>query len=362
MELHQTIADSNSKVFIGQLKLESGVVLDGVELAYERKGPLDAPVILVCHALTGNQFAIGTKEEPGWWSGLIGEGKAVDTKKYQVISFNVLGGCNGSTGPLSLCPKKQEPYRGSFPYITIRDMVRSQQKALQVLGIDSLKAVMGGSLGGMQVLEWGVMYPDKMEHLLVLAATPVFSDYGIAFNQIGITAIENDPNWKNGNYSSSEDVKGFHVARMAGMVTYRSSILFSKRFERRLQSFDSEIPHYEVESYLQYQGEKLARRFDVNSYLTLLRAMNSHDIGRERGGFRQAAGNYKAHVSVFTFQYDLIYPADQMKEFVEAVPHGDYFYIPTEFGHDGFLVEFSKWGSLLQEQLDTKTKIESGRN
>lgn len=333
-------------VRIGNMKLENGEVLN-VELAYERSGPEDAPVILVCHALTGNQFTIGTENEPGWWSGLIGKGKYIDTNQWQVITFNVLGGCDGSTGPLSIQPETHDPYRSAFPAITVRDMVHAQRRALDQLGIQTLKAVIGGSLGGMQVLEWGVSYPNDMEQLFVLASTPFLSDYGIAFNRIGIAAIEGDPNFKNGYYQSSREVKGFEVARMAGMVTYRSPKLFSQRFNRKSQSAN----FYSVESYLHYQGEKLAKRFDVNSYLILLKAMNSHDIGRGRGGVKQAASTIKAHVTGIGFEHDLIYPSEEIQAFIETLQKGDFYKVPTDFGHDGFLVEFEKWGYLIQHQL-----------
>jgi homoserine O-acetyltransferase/O-succinyltransferase len=330
------------------IDIQGGVMHLDVELAYERRGPLDAPVILVCHALTGNQFSIGTEDDPGWWSGLIGSGKYIDTDYWQVITFNVLGGCNGSSGPMSINPETSEPYRSTFPAITIRDMVHAQRQALKQLGIRKLQAVIGGSLGGMQVLEWGLLYPNDMEQLFVLAATPYLSDYGIAFNRIGIAAIEGDPNFKNGHYHSTHEVKGFDVARMAGMVTYRSPKLFSKRFNREKTD---EHDLYAVESYLHYQGEKLAQRFDVNSYLVLLKAMNSHDIGFARGGWKNAASSIKAHVTAIAFQHDLIYPSDQIEEFIKEVQNGDYFYVPTDYGHDGFLVEFEKWGHYIQNQL-----------
>ncbi|PKR86244.1 homoserine O-acetyltransferase MetX [Heyndrickxia camelliae] len=334
-------------VRIGSMKLENGEFLN-IELAYERCGPEDAPVILVCHALTGNQFTIGTEREPGWWSGLIGYRKYIDINQWQVITFNVLGGCDGSTGPLSIQPDSQEPYRSEFPSITIRDMVHAERLALNQLGIQKLKAVIGGSLGGMQVLEWGVMYPDDVEQLFVLASTPFLSDYGIAFNRIGIAAIEGDPNFKNGYYQFSHEVKGFEVARMVGMVTYRSPKLFSQRFNRKSQSDN----FYSVESYLHYQGEKLAKRFDVNSYLVLLKAMNSHDIGRGRGGITKAASTIKAHVTGIGFEHDLIYPCEDIEAFIEAVEKGDFYKVPTDFGHDGFLVEFEKWGYLIQHALE----------
>lgn len=326
-------------VSIGSLTLESTEVLHDVELAYERCGKEGAPAILVCHALTGDQFAVGTAENPGWWSGLIGPGKAVDTDVFQVITFNVLGGCHGSTGPTSINPETGEPYRASFPLLTIRDMVRAEYAALKELGITHLTAVLGGSLGGMKALEWGHLYPDFVDGILPLAVTPAYSDYGVAFNWIGIQSIENDVLFEGGNYADSSDLKGFELARMAAMVTYRSGNLFDQRFRRSTKE-----GQFQVESYLDYQGQKLAKRFDANSYLTLLKAMNTHDVSRE-----------KIDVEIFTlsFTYDLLYPSEQMIPWLKSMPNASWEIIETQFGHDGFLVEFEKWGEYIQKKLNS---------
>lgn len=350
------------KVEIGTLVLESGKKIPHAELAYERRGPLDAPVLLICHALTGSQYAVGTDQEPGWWGGLIGRGRPVDTEKYQVITFNVIGGCYGSTGPQSMNPETSKPYRMDFPAITIRDMVHAERKALDKLGIGKFKAVIGGSLGGMQALEWGLLYPDDMEQIFVLASTPYYSDYGIAFNEIGIAAIENDPAWKNGHYRSSAEVKGLEIARMAGMVTYRSAALFKNRFGRAVKETKNGVSVFETASYLRYQGKKLSARFDANSYLYLLRAMNTHDIGVGRGGWKKAAARYKAEVFAYSFEHDLLFPPEEIETFARTVKHGEYFFIPTEYGHDGFLVEFEKWGHLITRALEKKDKILVGRS
>nr|WP_174497429.1 homoserine O-acetyltransferase [Salirhabdus euzebyi] len=339
-------------VSIGSLCLESGEIIENAVLAFERVGPLNAPVVLVCHALTGDQFAVGTEEKPGWWRGLIGANQAVDTEQFQVITFNILGGCNGSTGPLAVNKNTSKPYRSTFPHVTVRDMVNAQRKALNQLGIDHLYAVMGGSLGGMQVLEWGIMYPKDMKKLFVFAATPFLTDYGIAFNRIGIEAIENDPNWKQGEYSSAQDIKGFEIARMIGMITYRSPSLFTERFARTKCHQNGKNPLYEVESYLRHQGEKLTSRFDANSYLTLLYTMNGHDIGRNRNGWESASNLYEAEIIAFSYENDLIYTPELMSTFVSKVSKSHYYRIPTKFGHDGFLVEFNKWGYFVKEHLE----------
>jgi homoserine O-acetyltransferase/O-succinyltransferase len=325
-------------VSIGSLALESSKILHGVTLAYEQVGSKDAPAILVCHALTGDQYSVGTEEKPGWWSGLIGPGKAVDTNVFQVITFNVLGGCNGSTGPQSANPETGEPYRASFPLLTIRDMVRAEHAALKKMGINHLAAVIGGSLGGMKTLEWGCLYPHFVDVIFPLAVTPAYSDYGVAFNHIGIQAIESDAGFNEGNYADSAALKGFQIARMAGMVTYRSGNLFNGRFARTREG-----KQFNVESYLSYQGEKLAKRFDANSYLTLLKAMNTHDIG-----------NAKIETEIFSlsFTHDLLYPQDLMVPWLRKMPNASWELVETEFGHDGFLVEFENWGRHIQQKLN----------
>ncbi|HSJ38172.1 MAG TPA: homoserine O-acetyltransferase [Planococcus sp. (in: firmicutes)] len=334
-------------VAIGNLALESGKVLEGVELAYERSGNPKDPAILICHALTGDQYAVGTSGNPGWWSGLAGSEKALDTDKLQVVSFNVLGGCNGSTGPLSINPSTGTPYRSDFPLLTIKDMVHAEYRALKILGIEKLKAVIGGSLGGMKALEWGALYPGFTELILPLAVTPAFGSYALAFNHIGIQAIEHDPAFQNGNYSDTSDFKGFHLARMAGMITYRSGKLFNDRFDRT-----SNGQNFEVESYLDYQGQKLAQRFDANSYLILLKAMNSHDMGERK---------IECPILSLSFTHDLLYPAEGMISWLQTQPEASWEVIETDFGHDGFLVEFEKWSGFIQKFLQEKEQIKAAR-
>lgn len=332
-------------VAIGDLELESGAVLRKVELAYERSGNPDGQTILICHALTGDQFAVGSDECPGWWSGLAGPGKVIDTESFQVISFNVLGGCSGSTGPLSVNPGTGSPYRSDFPLLTIRDMVRAEYKALLKLGINGVKAVIGGSLGGMKALEWGALYPDFTGAIAPLAVTPSFSSYALAFNHLSIQAIEGDPDFKNGYYTGSSDFRGFHIARMAGMISYRSGKMFNDRFGR------SENEHsFEVQSYLDYQGEKLAQRFDANSYLILLKAMNSHDLGERQ---------VKVPIFSLLYTYDLLYPAEEMIPWLASQPRADWKIVETDFGHDGFLVEFEKWGGFIRQFLHEGAQVET---
>ncbi|MFD1029931.1 homoserine O-acetyltransferase MetX [Metaplanococcus flavidus] len=334
-------------VAIGDLALESGVVLEGVELAYERNGNFDNPTILICHALTGDQYAVGTEEQPGWWSGMAGPGKTLDTDKFQVISFNVLGGCHGSTGPLSINPQTGAPYRSDFPLLTIKDMVRAEYQALRILGIEKLKTVIGGSLGGMKTLEWGALYPEYIETIVPLAVTPSFSSYALAFNHIGIQAIENDPDFQNGHYTGSCDFKGFHLARMAGMISYRTGKLFNERFGR-----SGSGNNFEVESYLDYQGSKLAQRFDANSYLILLKAMNSHDLeGRK----------VACPILSISYTHDLLYPAELMIPWLAEQADASWEIIETDFGHDGFLVEFGKWSGFVGKFLYKEEQVKATR-
>ncbi|MBF6634432.1 MAG: homoserine O-acetyltransferase [Planococcus sp. (in: Bacteria)] len=324
-------------VSIGSLTLDSTKTINHVELAYERHGDENAPTVLVCHALTGDQYAIGSEENPGWWAGLIGPGKPVDTDVFQVITFNVLGGSHGSTGPLSINPETGQPYRAKFPTLTIRDMVRAEYNALKKLGINHLAGVLGGSLGGMKTLEWGKLYPEFVDAILPLAVTPYYSDYGLAFNHIGIQAIENDRDFNEGNYESSDQLKGFQIARMAGMVTYRSGSMFNQRFGRSKAGEE-----FNVQSYLNYQGKKLAGRFDANSYLLLLKAMNTHDIGETI---------LDVPVYALSFTHDLLYPSELLVPWLEEQKDASWEIIETEFGHDGFLVEFEKWGGFIEEKL-----------
>ncbi|KXG44710.1 homoserine O-acetyltransferase MetX [Tepidibacillus decaturensis] len=347
------------KIEIGDLMLESGTILPQAHIAYERVGSIGAPVILVCHGLTGNQFAYGNDGTSGWWSGMIGPYQWIDTNEYQVITTNVIGGCNGTTGPLSINPDNKEIYRASFPFVTIRDMVHAQYKALRKMGIDHVHAVIGGSLGGMQVLEWGILYPTFMDKLFPLAATSYLSDYAIAFNAMSRFAIIHDPKWNHGNYPLEDKPDhGLSLARMLGMITYRSQELYNQRFQRSLRNewgnSHDEIT-FEIESYLSYQGDKLTKRFDANSYLYLLKAMDSHDIGRGRGGWKEALKLLKAPMIAIAYKGDLLYPPESLKELTEAYRqlggHANFYEIDTIYGHDGFLVEFDKWGSIVKEGL-----------
>lgn len=361
MKVEVKVKRAIGKINIGDLRLESGKILQNVELAYERTGALNAPVILVCHALTGSEKAVGTSETPGYWAEFIKSGGYIDIDKFQTVSFNVVGGCDGSTGPEAINPKTGTSYQADFPFITVRDMVTAQKQALELLGIQKLKAVIGGSLGGMQTLEWGIMYPAAMDILIPLAVTPSLNDYAISFNHIARLSILHDPDWNGGFYKAEEKPgRGLSLARMVGMVTYRSGDLFNERFSRKEKNPAGESHEetaYEIESYLNYQGEKLAARFDPNSYLYLLKAMDTHDIGRGRGGLEQASMMVKADLLAVGFGNDLLFPPASLKEFVLSVrkknPRAVFHAVDTSFSHDGFLVEFEKWGTVIKEKLES---------
>lgn len=346
MVFRQKVTSKVANISIGPLQLTSGEKLNHVTLRYERVGPVDAPVVLVCHALTGNHLTVGTKDNPGWWSRLINEGGYIDTQSFQVITFNVLGGCDGSTGPQSKNPKTNSAYQASFPDVSVRDMVNAQYTALKKLNINNLYAIIGGSLGGMQVFEWGLCYPQMIKKLIILAATPVFSDYGIAFNHIAATAIKNDPIWNGGFYDDNDALTGLEIARMIGMVTYRSADLFTERFNRKKSR-----GLFDVASYLNYQGIKLRKRFDANSYLYLLNAMNQHDIGQDYDSWQQACQTLTMPILILSFEKDLIYEPIQIKKCSEQLSNCSYHHIETNFGHDGFLVEFEKWGHIISHFL-----------
>lgn len=347
-----------NKVKLGEVPLESGEVLQEVEVAYQAYGTYDPDrgnAILVCHALTGDVFAATDEERQGWWDGLIGPGKPIDTNKYFVICSNVLGGCYGTTGPASINPRTNKPYGSSFPVVTVRDMVRTQRRLLAALGVDHLYAVIGGSMGGMQVYEWLVEYPDLLEIAIPIATCARMSAVGIAYNDVGRQAICSDPEWKDGDYYPGEGPRqGLSIARMVGMLTYRTTELFEERFGRNMRDqVDNQLTGsvFQIESYLRYQGEKLVNRFDANSYLHLMKAMDTHDIGNGRGGIAQAISRIKARVLAIGIQNDLIYPVDHQREMVELMQqHGinvEYHTIASKYGHDAFLVDFPKIAPLI---------------
>ena len=335
---------------------ESGTVLRDVDIAYETYGTLHRNadnVILLCHALTGDAHAGDSKDHAGWWGSLIGPEKTFDTDEYFIVCANVIGGCSGSTGPHSLMPGTTTSYGARFPEITIRDMVRAQYALLRALGVQQLQAVVGGSMGGMQALEWGLCYPAFVKRVAVLAASPAFSTAAIAYNEVMREAILCDPNFHGGDYAQfgvSPD-QGLRIARMLGMITYRTAQLFRERFGREQTSADVNSL-FQIGSYLRHQGDKLVRRFDANSYLTLMRAMDLHDIYRGRGDAKQTYASFAAQLLFVGIEDDLLFPPSELQEAVqEAVECGVdavYSHITSKFGHDAFLLEFDQLEAILR--------------
>lgn len=344
-----------------ELALESGASLPSFVLAYETYGRLNAArsnAILIFHALSGDAHVAGyytddPNEAPGWWDDAVGPGRMFDTDHFFVICANVIGGCQGSTGPSSLAPDGQ-PYALRFPLVTIHDMVEAQRHLIDALGIDRLFAVAGGSMGGMQALQWATNYPDRVGAVLFLAATPRSSAQNIAFNEIGRQAIYADPNWKQGNYyGSTPPAAGLAIARMIGHMTYMSEYSLESKFARRLQSleslgysFDTE---FTVESYLRYQGEKFVQRFDANSYLYITKALDYFDISRGYSSIAEALHKVTAHFLVVSFSSDWLYTAAQAQELVSALPahQVEYHHIEAALGHDSFLVEVETMTTLV---------------
>ncbi len=354
--------------------LEGGGRLDKITVAYETWGTLDASgsnAVLVCHALTGDAHAAGPagRGQPtaGWWNDLIGPGRAIDTNHYFVICVNVLGGCQGTTGPLSVDPATGEPYADTFPIVSTRDIVRTQAALADRLGIGRWLAVVGGSMGGMSVLEWAVMYPDRVGSLVPIASTAAASALQIGWSEVGRLAIVQDPKWNGGRYYDAEPGMGPHqglmLARRVAQIHYRSDRSFEDRFGRttvdRLDDFHL-WGRFQVESYLDYHGQKLARRFDANSYLLLNKVMDLHDVGRGRGGTAEALARVKAPSLVISIDSDALYTPRQQLELCDQLREGgasvDYEVIRSDHGHDGFLIEFDQLDPLIGRFLADQYK------
>lgn len=350
------------------LQLENGRFLAPVTLRYEAYGQLNADrsnVILVVHAFSGDAHAAGlhapTDQHPGWWEEMIGPGRAFDTNRYYVLCSNVIGGCQGSTGPGSINPAGGKPYGLSFPVITIGDMVAAQRMLLHHLGIRRLYAVAGGSMGGMQVLEWAVRYPEMVERAVVLASTARLNAQGIAFNAVGRNAIMSDPAWNNGDYyGGPQPARGLAIARMVGHITYLSSESMRMKFGRRLQEGDGfaldHADRFAVESYLAYQGEKFVDRFDANSYIYLTKAMDYFDLAAAYGGLEAAFRRCSAEFLVISYSSDWLFPTEQSKEIVYALARTgrevSFTEINSPYGHDSFLLEHELQSELIAAFLD----------
>ncbi len=354
--------------------LEGGGFLPPITLAYETWGELDAAgtnAVLVCHALTGDSHAAGPigpgHPTAGWWDPVIGPGRALDTDRLFVVCANVVGGCQGTTGPASPHPSDGDPYGSRFPVVSVRDMVRSQAVLADHLGVTAWLSVIGGSMGGMQVLEWGVMFPDRVRSLIPIATTGAASAQQIAYGTVGRKAIALDPKWRGGDYYGAAAGDGPHeglaIARALAQITYRSDDVFTDRFGREpVESLDgfSMWQRFEVERYLEYHGDKLVRRFDANTYLLLSKAMDLHDIGRGRGGVDTALRRVDAPTLVMGINSDTLYWPPQQLRLVEALRaygvRADYAVIDSPHGHDAFLLEFGQVGDAVAEFLTTVEK------
>lgn len=352
------------------LKLDSGVALSPFQIAYKTYGTLNAErsnAVLVCHALTGDQHVANTHpvtKKSGWWETLVGPGKPVDTDRYFVICSNVLGGCMGTTGPASTDPKTGKPYALTFPVVTIRDMVRAQAMLLDHLGIETVFAVIGGSMGGMQVLQWAESYPERVFAALPIACATRHSAQNIAFHEVGRQAIMADPDWRGGNYlteGTDPRHRGLAVARMAAHITYLSDAALHRKFGRKFQdrdkmtfSFDAD---FQVESYLRHQGISFVERFDANSYLYLTRAMDYFDLAADHDGvLANAFKGTPTRFCVISFTSDWLFPTPESRAIVHALNAArarvSFAEIVSDKGHDAFLLDEPELFDIVRGFLD----------
>ena len=355
------------------LALDSGAKLEGLEIAYCTYGRLNADrsnAILICHALTLDQHVASTHPitgKPGWWSMAVGPGLPIDPDRHFIICSNVVGGCMGSTGPCSINPATGEPWGLSFPVITIADMVRAQALLLDHLGIDTLLAVVGGSMGGMQVLQWAADYPERLFAAVCIAAAPRHSAQNIALHEVGRQAIMADPDWRGGDYARQgvRPEKGLGVARMAAHITYLSEAALQRKFGRKLQrdglswGFDAD---FQVESYLRHQGARFVERFDANTYLYITRAMDYFDLAASRDGvlaevFRDAR---EVRFCVLSFGSDWLYPTAESRDIVRALnaagARASFVEIQSDKGHDAFLLDEPELRAAMAGFLDSAAR------
>lgn len=352
---------------IGDVELESGASIPAVVLAYESWGKLNADAsnaVLIQHALTGStHVARGDSDEDGWWDGLVGPGKAIDTNRFFVVAANILGGCYGSTGPSSLAPDGV-PWGSRFPYLTLRDSVRSEAVLSDALGIQQWHAVIGGSMGGARALEWAAEFPDRLRHVVVLASCGASTAEQIALAQTQVLAIRQDANFDGGDYYSGlPPLAGLGLARRIAHISYRSEAELGHRFGRAAQGGEQPISierskqpglnRYQVESYLDHQATKLVQRFDANSYIVLTEALMSHDVGRGRGGLEQALlASAGVRFTLASVSSDRLYLPAQTEQLAAAVPGGvSVQSIDSKVGHDAFLLETEQIAALIAPAL-----------
>jgi len=353
---------------LGAFRTEAGRELPAIRLAYETWGELSPAAdnaVLVLHALTGDSHVRGPAgpghATAGWWEDIVGPGAPIDTDRWFVVAANMLGGCQGSTGPSSIAPDGYE-WAARFPGLTIRDQVEAQARLADTLGIGAWAAVVGGSMGGMHALEWAVGHPDRVERLAVLCSPPTTTADQVALNSVQLEAIRMDPRFAGGEYYDAADGEGPHrglaLARRMALLNYRSPTELNQRFGRSWQSDKSPLTgggRYAVESYLDFHGNKFTRRFDANSYLALVEAMNSHDIGRERGGVEDALARVTARTLVLGIDSDRLFPVDGQRRIARGIRSTideDVVVLSSDFGHDGFLIESEAVGAHLRRLLE----------
>ncbi len=350
-------------VDVGAVTLERGGRLPGVRVAYETWGRLAASgdnAVLVEHALTGDSHVVGPADEahpsPGWWDGLIGPGCPLDTDRWFVVAANVLGGCQGTTGPSTAAPDGA-PWGSRFPFVTVRDQVEVERRLAEALGVHAWAAVVGGSMGGMRALEWAVTHPDRVQRAVVLASTAYATADQIAWAQPQLLAIRSDAAFRGGDYYTGGGPgpeQGLGIARRIAHVTYRSGSELDERFGREAQADEDPLGaggRYAVESYLDHHASKLARRFDANSYVVLTEAMSSHDVGRGRGGVAAALARVTAATTVGAVDSDRLYPQRLSAEIMAGVPGAEGHLISSPYGHDGFLIEIDQVGALIRQAM-----------
>jgi homoserine O-acetyltransferase len=350
------------------LTREYGTTLNHLTVMYETYGELNAKgsnAIIICHALTGSAHVAGVhdrdnvdksagREVPGWWDPLIGPGKPIDTERFFVMCCNVLGGCYGTTGPSSINPDTGEPYRLTFPRYSIRDMVDVQKRLADALGVTRFAAVIGGSMGGMQVLEWAARYPEMVASIVPIAIGARHSAWAIGLNEVARKAITSDPAWQGGNYPSDQQPEsGLGLARAIAMLSYRSLDSLEVKFGRERVSASRDLlgMTFEIESYLSYQGVKLVSRFDANTYLYITRAMDDFDVAEGRGKLAKALAQLTMPALVMGIQSDVLYPEREQLALAEGLPNSHYVRINSPHGHDAFLIEFPQLAARLRNFL-----------
>ncbi|MEA3503226.1 MAG: homoserine O-acetyltransferase [Actinomycetota bacterium] len=324
--------------------LEKGGRLQGVRVAYRTWGEPRPTATLVCHALTGSA------DVDDWWRGLFGPGKTLDPDRSYIVSANVLGGCYGTTGPTSTKPGRIATYGPDFPTVTIRDMVRLQAALLDHLGIERLDLAIGGSMGGMQVLEWALMYPDRVDGIVPIGIDATQAPWSLALSEAQRSAIVNDPKYRGGRYSPARPPNsGLATARMIAMCSYRSPQNFAERFPR-----NGDMSHFDIQSYLRHQGSKLGERFDANTYIALMSAMDTHDLGRGRGPIAGVLGRVNVPALVIAISSDVLYPASEVAGLAGLLGNADLAILDAPHGHDAFLIETDQLNDLIAGWLSNR--------